>query len=127
MSLIVVHYFYDLPALSLAKRQLETEGIHVISRDELSLQVYGVEARAMGGAKLLVDKKDYAKASSVLIEGGFINPNDNPQDFWIIDFLDALSRPLPGVNKLPKELRLVIVCALLVLIPFGLAFGGLLM
>lgn len=127
MNLIVVHYFYDLPALFLAKRQLEAEGIHVVSRDELSLQVYGVEARAMGGAKLLVNKKDYAKASSVLIEGGFIDPNDNPQDFWILDFLDALSLPLPGVNKLPKELRLVIVCALLVSIPFGLAFGGLLM
>jgi hypothetical protein len=122
MSLIVVQYFYDLPALSLAKRQLETEGINVIARDELSLQIYGAEARATGGAKLLVNKKDYAKASSVLIEGGFINPNDNPQDFWILDFLDTLSYSLPGVNKLSKELRLVIVSFILIAIPFALAF-----
>ena len=122
MSLIVVQYFYDLPALSLAKIHLETKGIKVISRDELSLQVYGAEARAMGGAKLLVDKKDYARASNVLIEGGFINPNENPQDFWLVDFLDALSRPIPGVHKLSKELRLVMVSFILISIPFGLAF-----
>jgi hypothetical protein len=122
MSLIVVQYFYDLPAFSLAKRQLEAEGIKVVSRDELSLQVYGAEARAMGGAKLLVDKEDYAKASNVLIEGGFINSNDNPQDFWIVDFIDTLAQPIPGVNKLSKELRLVLVAFILISIPFGLAF-----
>lgn len=122
MSLIVVQYFYDLPAFSLAKRQLEAEGIKVISRDELTLQIYSIEARAMGGAKLLVDKKDYARASNILIEGGFINPNANPHDFWIIDFIDTLARPIPGVNKLSKELRLVLVAFILISIPFGLAF-----
>jgi hypothetical protein len=121
MSLIVVQYFYDLPAFSLAKIQLETEGINVIARDELSLQVYAAEARAMGGAKLLVDKKDYARASNILIEGGFINPNADTQDFWIVDFIDALARPIPGVNQLSKEFRLVIVSFLLISIPFGLA------
>ena len=121
MSLIVVQYFHDLPAFSLAKIQLETEGINVIARDELSLQVYGAEARAMGGAKLLVDKKDYARASNILIEGGFINPNADTQDFWIVDFIDALARPIPGVNQLSKEFRLVIVSFLLISIPFGLA------
>jgi hypothetical protein len=122
MNLIVVQYFYDLPALSLAKRQLETEGINVVSRDELSLQVYGAEARATGGAKLLVDKKDYEKASQVLIEGGFMVPNDEVQDSVVVDFLDSLAPMIPGVHKLPQELRLVIVSFLLISIPFGLAF-----
>lgn len=120
MSLIVVQYFYDLPALSLAKRQLESEGIEAITRDEFATQI-GAEAGVVG-ARLLVNKKDYTKASQVLIEGGFINPNDNPQDFWMVDFLDALSRPIPGVHKLPKELRLVLVSFVLISIPFGLAF-----
>ncbi|WMX14445.1 MULTISPECIES: putative signal transducing protein [unclassified Aureispira] len=121
MSLIVVQYFYDLPALSLAKRQLEAAGIETVTRDELTLQVYSIEARATGGAKLLVHKKDYAKASQILIEGGFITANENPKDFWIVDFLDTLSRPIPGVKQLPKELRIVIVCFILIAIPFGLA------
>ena len=123
MSLIVVQYFHDLPAFFLAKMQLENAGINVIARDELSLQVYGVEARAMGGAKLLVDKKDYEKASNIWIEGGFIVPNDNPQGFWVIDFIDSLSYSLPGVNKLSKELRLIIVSFILISIPFALAFA----
>jgi len=121
MSLIVVQYFYDLPALSLAKRQLEAEGIKAIARDEFTMQIGGAEAGAAAGARLLVHKKNYAKASQVLIKGGFINPNDNPQGFWIVDFLDTLAQPLPFVNKLSKELRLVIVSFILISIPFGLA------
>lgn len=123
MSLVVVQYFHDLPAFSLAKIQLETEGINVVARDELSLQVYGAEARALGGAKLLVDKKDYVKASNILIEGGFMNANSNPQDFWIADFIDTLSYSIPGVNKLSREFRLIVVSFILISIPFALAFA----
>lgn len=119
MGLIVVQYFYDLPALALAKRQLEVEGIEVISRDEISFQVYGPEG--LGGAKLLVNKEDYARASQILIEGGFIDANDNPQDFQIVDFLDKIGRSLFGKERLSKELRLFLVLIILFSIPFGLA------
>lgn len=122
MSLIVVQYFYDSLALSLAKTQLETAGIYVIIRDELSLQVYGVEARAMGGAKLLVDKTDYAKASALLIEGGFMLPNDTPQTAEITDFLDKLGAVIPGVHLLSKELRVVLTAFILISLPIALAF-----
>jgi len=122
MNLIVVQYFYDSLALSLAKRQLEVAGINVISRDELSLQVYGVEARAMGGAKLLVDKNDYAKASSILIEGGFMLANDTPQASEITDFLDKLGAVIPGVHLLPKELRVVLTAFILISLPIALTF-----
>jgi len=122
MSLIVVQYFYDSFAFSLAKIQLETEGINVIARDELSLQVYGVEARAMGGAKLLVDKKDYAKASNILIEGGFMVSNDTEEGSEITHFLDRLAHIVPGSHQLPKELRIVMAAFVLISIPIGLAF-----
>jgi hypothetical protein len=123
MSLIVVQYFYDLPAFSLARIQLETEGIHVVSRDELSLQVYGAEARATGGAKLLVDKKDYARASQSLIEGGFMVSNADAEDSEITDFLDKVAHLIPGVHKLSKDLRIVVASFILISIPFGLAFA----
>ena len=76
----------------------------------------------MGGAKLLVDKKDYAKASDVLIEGGFMVSNDEVQESVVIDFLDYLTPMIPGLHKLPLELRLVVVSFILISIPFGLAF-----
>lgn len=122
MSLIVVQYFHDLPALSLAKRQLEVAGIKVITRDELTTQVYSIESRATGGAKLLVDKKDYARASQILIDGGFMLPNKDVKGFWVVDFLDNLAKCLPGFSNLPKELRLVFMSFILIVIFLGFAF-----
>lgn len=116
MGLIVVQYFYDLPALALAKRQLEAEGIKVMSKDELSFQVYGPEG--LGGAKLLVDKADYERASQILIEGGFMNANDTPSSngWWFLELLDSIALIIPGMSKIPQTLRLVIVSLLLIAI-----------
>jgi len=41
----------------------------------------------------------------------------------ITDFLDKFAHLIPGVNKLSKELRLVMASFILISIPFGLAFA----
>jgi hypothetical protein len=76
----------------------------------------------MGGAKLLVDKTDYAKASTLLIEGGFMLPNDTPQTAEITDFLGKLGAVIPGVHLLSKELRVVLTAFILISLPIALAF-----
>ncbi|MFK7796076.1 MAG: hypothetical protein AB8E82_01395 [Aureispira sp.] len=113
MELIVVQYFYDLTTLALAERYLEVAGVKTITRDALMTQVTGIEARAIGGAKLLVRKNDYVKASRLLQEGGFMNKNVNTTPFWLADVLDQVACLLPGVGRLSKELRLVIIVFLL--------------
>ena len=126
MQPIVVQYFYDLTELALAKRYLESAGIATLTRDTHTMQTLSVlEARAMGGAKLLVDKRDYLQASKLLIEGGFMNANTNPSTFWLVEGLDNLARLLPGVEGLPRELRLVAISFLLLALLLSVVFLGL--
>ncbi|BDS15091.1 putative signal transducing protein [Aureispira anguillae] len=120
MSLIIVQHFYDLAELALAKRKLEEAGIKTVSRDELTMQVTTIEARAIGGAKLLVNKQDYVRASQLLIEAGFMDANNNPKDFWIVDFLDGIAKQFPLVRQFPKELRVVFLSFFIIAIPFML-------
>lgn len=127
MELIVVQYFYDLTILSLAERYLEAAGVKTITRDALMTQVTGIEARALGGAKLLVRKEDYVKASRLLQEGGFMNENVNDAPFWFAEILDQVACLFPGVGRLPKELRLVIIVFLLFSLLLTLVYAILLL
>lgn len=119
MDLIIVQHFYDLVELALAKRKLEEEGIATVTRDELSMQTMSIiEARAIGGAKLLVDKSEYARASKLLIELGIMNANPDPKDFWIVSFLDSIALKIPLIQQLSKEFRLIVLLFFLISIPF---------
>lgn len=119
MNLIIVQHFYDLPELALARRKLELEGIKTVTRDENTMQTLSViEARAIGGAKLLVDKEDYARASKILIEIGIMNNNNNPEDFGIIQFLDRIALATPVIRQLSKEFRVLLISFLMIAIPF---------
>ena len=113
MKLIVVQYFYDLTTLALAKQHLEATGIKTLTRDAFMTQVTGLEARALGGAKLLVHEDDYAKASRLLQEGGFMNEDVNAAPSWLAEVLAQVACLLPGIGRLPKELRLVIIVFLI--------------
>lgn len=122
MKLIVVQNFYDLTALALAERHLEAAGIATITRDAYTTQVIGLEARTMGGAKLLVKQRDYVRASKLLIEGGFMTANSNPSGFWLTEALDQLAGLLPGVGQLSRELRLVIIGFILLSLLLSIAY-----
>ena len=51
-----------------AKTYLESEGIAVFLRDEISSQVFNVN----GGVKLIVPKEQADRATELLKEGGFL-------------------------------------------------------
>ncbi|MGH1337570.1 MAG: hypothetical protein ACRBFS_15710 [Aureispira sp.] len=126
MKLVVVQYFYDLTALALAERHLEAAGIATLTRDAFTTQVIGPEARAIGGAKLLVHQKDYVKASQLLIEGGFMDSTNSATHFWWTETLDQVASLLPGVSQLSRELRLVIIVFILLSLFLSIAFAILL-
>ena len=57
----------------LAKGKLESEGIEVIVKDELTVQINNFYSNAIGGVKLLVKPSDYGNARQILTESGYIN------------------------------------------------------
>lgn len=120
-DLIVVQHFYDLTELTLAKRQLQQAGIFTQERDVQTLvTLSALEARSMGGAKLLVSKADYQKASALLIQGGFMTYNPTPATFWWVEALQEWASILPGAAGLSRELRLVLVGFVLLSLLFSI-------
>lgn len=120
-DLIVVQYFYDITELALAKNQLEQAGIFTQERDVQTLSTLSaLEARSVGGAKLLVFKKDYQKASKLLIQGGFMTYNANPTHFLWEETLQKWVSILPGTANLSKELRLVLAGFILLSLIFSI-------
>jgi len=119
-DLIVVQHFYDSTELTLARQQLEQAGIFTQERDVRTLEILSpLEARSMGGAKLLVPKSDYPKASQLLIQGGFMTYNPEPVAFQWILTLQEWGSILPGMSRLSKELHLVLVGFLLLSLVFS--------
>lgn len=118
MSFITVKHFYDSTELSLARAKLEQEGVKTITKDEQASTMLGLEARAIGGTKLQVHEDDYQKASTIMIELGFMDENDNVQDFFFIDMIDKVALGIPGIQGLNKEMRLVSIGFFLIVIPF---------
>lgn len=115
---IVVHFFYDNTSLALARSVLEREGIRTQTKDEETMQVLSVlEARAIGGAKLLVQEKDYIRASEIMIEMGLMNADTGNRDFWFVDYLDKIAILIVGTKVLNKDFRLVLISFLMLSIP----------
>ena len=56
------------PNAYVAKSYLESEGIEVFLRDEISSQVFNVN----GGVKLMVPEEQKDRATELLKEGGFL-------------------------------------------------------
>ncbi len=99
----------------LAKGKLESEGIEVFIKDELTVQMNNFYSNAIGGVKLLVKESDYDNAHRILIESGYILEKITaPNKLWIR--FDILTSKLPLIGKSAIELRLIILVALILLI-----------
>jgi DNA-directed RNA polymerase subunit RPC12/RpoP len=69
----------------MAKGFLESEGIEVLIKDELTAQVNNFYSNAIGGVKLLVRTEDYDLGIETLINGGFIKTEDKENSIKIED------------------------------------------
>lgn len=63
----------------LAMAYLDSNGIEVIIKDELTAQVNNFYSNAIGGVKLIVDSEDAEKALALLKEGGYIQEPEEKQ------------------------------------------------
>lgn len=96
----------------IVKGKLESEGISVQIRDELTAQVNNSFSDAIGGVKLLVEEKNYEKAKNILTESGQIKEPKQIENTLLNQF-DKISSKLPLIGKSIIELRLIILVALL--------------
>ena len=97
----------------LAKAKLQSEGIEVFLKDEMTAHVNYLYAGAIGGIKLQVREVDVDRAQRVLIESGYMKEPVRKQNSVLIRF-DKLTSTWALIGNLPVEFRIVIVTALLV-------------
>lgn len=67
-NLVLLRRFRDLPEALLAKGMLESAGIPCFLADDNMVRLDWFLSNLLGGAKLMVDGKDFAEASRVLNE-----------------------------------------------------------
>lgn len=99
----------------LVKGRLESEGIEIILKDELTAQVNNFYSNAIGGVKLLVKECDYEKAYTILVESKYIKVEEKKANKFLSNF-DRFSAKLPLIGKSLLELRLLIVASILLTI-----------
>lgn len=109
----LISFIYPHEA-NLVKLNLESEGIEVWMKDELTVQVNNYLSNAVGGVKLYVKENDYEKARVFLIEAGNITPENQHSNKWLTK-IEALSHNIPLLKTLRFEIRLFILIAFLLL------------
>ncbi len=98
-----------------AKGKLQSEGIEVFIKDELTAHVNHLYSGAIGGVKLQVRRSDLAAAYRILVESGYIQEHTHKPS-KILMKLDNLTSHWPIVGSLGVELRLLITIALVLTI-----------
>ncbi len=96
-----------------AKAKLQSEGIEVFIKDEMTAHVNNFYSNAIGGVKLQVRSADVDNAQRILIEAGYIDAHKDKPNKLLVKF-EQLSSQWPLIGRLPVELRVVITAALLV-------------
>lgn len=110
----------DLPQEAhLAKAKLESEGISVFMKDEMTAQVHNFYSNAIGGVKLQIEDKDYQKAMDILKASGYIRETKQSENKTLKKF-DRITAKIPYIRKIMLELRLVGAIALIILAIIGL-------
>ena len=97
----------------LAKAKLQSEGVKVFMKDEMTTQVHNFYSNAIGGVKLQVRSADIDTAHRILVESGYIKEPARKQNSLLVKF-DKLTSTWALIGGLPVEFRIVIVVALLV-------------
>lgn len=113
---VIITFNYGYEA-HLAKSKLESEDIEVWLRDELNAQVCEAGPSAVGGVKLCVRQSDVVRALYILKKGGFIHENEEPASMVPGKMMKFLSS-VPFLRKLPAELAIIVLIALVAILIF---------
>lgn len=109
----VISFTYPQEAY-LAKAKLESEGIEVTIKDDLTAQVNNFYSNAIGGVKVQVKETDVEQAMQALLEAGYIKEETAPTPSFISEFDKKTSR-LPLIGTLTVELRFIILITILIM------------
>lgn len=113
--IIILTFTYPHEA-HLAKGKLESEGIDVQITDELTVQVYNFYSNAIGGVKLWIRKKDFQRANQILIDSGYIKPEQQIENKFL-KWIDKFTTGFPWIGKTILEIRLIaFIMTILILI-----------
>ncbi|NLZ94885.1 MAG: DUF2007 domain-containing protein [Bacteroidales bacterium] len=96
-----------------AKAKLQSEGVEVFMKDEMTAHVNHLYSGAIGGVKLQVRSADVDTAHRILVESGYIEEHKRNENSLLIKF-DKLTSSWPLIKALPVEIRLIITAALIV-------------
>ena len=99
----------------MAKAKLESEGIEVQIRDELTAQVNNFYSGAIGGVKLFVQQSDFEKAYHILLESGYIR-EEEPSENKLLVWIDKFTARFPYIGKSILEIRLIAFIMLILVI-----------
>jgi hypothetical protein len=106
--------------------RLESEDIECFLKDENIVQVDSFATNAYGGVKLQVKESDFARATEIMKEAGYLKEKDfQPTPFW--KRMDSYTSGIPLLKSLPLEIRAMFVLGGSVLLVIGLvlfALGG---
>lgn len=121
-SWITVWTFMYPHEAHIPKAKLESEGIEVFIKDELTAQVNNIYSNAIGGVKLQVREKDYQRAVQILEDAGYVRIQDQKENKFVTR-LEKYTARIPFIGKLILEFRLLIIIAVLlfvIIMPFAI-------
>lgn len=97
------------------KSKLESEGIYVFLKDELTIQIDNFLSNAIGGVKLQVFEKDVAQALELLkVYDVKIYKNNEAEGFAVL--FEKTTNNIPILNKVSLENRGVILIVLTIVL-----------
>ena len=110
---------FELPQESyIIKSKMESEGIYVYLKDELTVQSDNFVSNAIGGVKLQVLEKDVEKSTEILKFFDVIISKPLPPENFVLVF-DKTTRKIPFIGRFSLENRgVIIIISLLVLLVF---------
>ncbi len=110
----------------MVKSKLESEGIMVFLKDELTVQSHNFLSNAVGGVKLQVSSADVEEANLILIDMG-INPAVSEPDsgLGVVSWSEKYMDKIPLFKKWPPEVRLIFFLGLIMVAIALLALLGL--
>jgi hypothetical protein len=111
---IVITFTYPHEA-HMAKMNLESNGVEVIIRDEMTTQVHNFISNAIGGVKLEVKIEDLDQAIGFLKDAGYLQEQEEAKATFISRF-DTYTSGLPVIGKSIVEFRLLIISALILIV-----------
>lgn len=96
-----------------AKAKLQSEGVEVFIKDEMTAQVHNFYSNAIGGVKLQVRESDVDIAHRILVQSGYIKEKPTNSNKWLVKF-DNLTCKWPIIRSLPIEFRIVVLAAIVI-------------